>query len=168
MKRGIPLLLVLCFAGHLNGQVQRDKVLHFVGGALFGLAGAGIAKNATDGNRTWTFVGAVAGSVLAGAAKEAIDSRQPGNRWDNEDLLATVLGGVTVGLAIEIFSKKDNGRLRTSGLALNSGLPYQSPQLEFNVTTITTNNELPRLTPFGFSTNLLRTFQVEAISYPLP
>ena len=115
MKRLIPTLVILCLAISMHGQIERDKVLHFVGGNLFGLAGAGIAKNATDGNRVWTFVGAVAGSALAGVTKEAIDSSQPGNQWDNGDVLATVLGGMTVGLAIEIFSKKkEDGRLRHS------------------------------------------------------
>lgn len=107
----IFLFLMMCSPCH--GQVEWDKTLHFVGGNLFGLAGAGIAKQASKGNRIWTFAGAVAGSTLVGVAKEAMDAGQRDNGWDNEDLAATILGGITVGLALELFSKKDaNGRLR--------------------------------------------------------
>ncbi|WP_176621418.1 MULTISPECIES: hypothetical protein [Flavobacteriaceae] len=113
MRTLIPTLLFLLLAYNCHAQIGRDKVLHFVGGSLFGLAGAGIAKHATEGNRVWTFVGAVTGSAIAGVAKEAIDAGQQDNGWDNEDLAATILGGITVGIAIDLFSKKDsNGRLR--------------------------------------------------------
>jgi len=84
-----------------------------LGGNLFGLAGAGIAKQASDGNRIWTFVGSVAGSTLIGLAKETVDAGQRNNGWDNDDLAATILGGVTVGVTIDLFAKKDdNKRLR--------------------------------------------------------
>ena len=113
MRTLIPTLLFFVLALHGYGQVERDKALHFLGGNLFGLAGAGIAKQASEGNRVWTFLGSVAGSAVAGVAKEAIDSGQDGNQWDNDDLAATVLGGVTVGVTIDIFSKKkDKKRLR--------------------------------------------------------
>ena len=113
MRTLIPILFLFVLATNCYGQIGGDKVLHFVGGSLFGLAGAGGAKHATNGNRVWTFVGAVTGSALAGVAKEAIDAGQRDNGWDNEDLAATILGGITVGIAIDLFSKKDsNGRLR--------------------------------------------------------
>nr|WP_299383621.1 hypothetical protein [Allomuricauda sp.] len=108
MRTLIPTLVVFLFASQLHAQVERDKALHFLGGNLFGLAGAGIAKQASDGNRLWTFVGSVAGSTLIGLAKESVDASQRDNGWDNEDLAATILGGVTVGVTIEIFSKKRN------------------------------------------------------------
>ena len=154
MKRLIPTLVILCLAISMHGQIERDKVLHFVGGNLFGLAGAGIAKNATDGNRVWTFVGAVAGSALAGVTKEAIDSSQPGNQWDNSDVLATVLGGITVGLAIEIFSKKkEDGRLRHSKGAIVAGESYILHNIPFSEKGL--DGKLPSLTPFGFSSQVL-------------
>nr|WP_321413869.1 hypothetical protein [uncultured Allomuricauda sp.] len=113
MRKLIPTLLFFMLVYNCHGQIGQDKVLHFGGGSLFGLAGAGIAKHATKGNRVWTFVGAVTGSALAGVAKEAIDAGQRENGWDNDDLAATILGGITVGIAIDLFSKKDNqGRLR--------------------------------------------------------
>ncbi|MER3374149.1 MAG: hypothetical protein RIM83_05885 [Allomuricauda sp.] len=113
MRTLIPTLVLFMLVSYCHGQLERDKALHFLGGNLFGLAGAGIAKQASDGNRVWTFVGSVAGSALIGVAKEAVDAGQRDNGWDNDDLAATVLGGVTVGVTIDLFSKKrDKKRLR--------------------------------------------------------
>jgi putative lipoprotein len=102
----VVLLLFVQFS--LRGQIQEDKVLHFAAGAVSGAAGAFIASKVTDRNRFWTVTGSVAASFLAGLTKEAIDKSR-GSKWDNGDLAATVLGGVTVGVSIELFSKK-NGK----------------------------------------------------------
>ncbi|GLU45518.1 hypothetical protein [Allomuricauda sp. NBRC 101325] len=110
MRTRIATLLFFVLATSTYAQLEHDKTLHFIGGSLFGLAGAGIAKQASKGNRVWTFVGAVASSAIVGVAKEAVDASNPSNSWDNEDLAATILGGVTVGLAIELFAKKDSHR----------------------------------------------------------
>ncbi|MEX0359758.1 hypothetical protein [Flagellimonas sp.] len=151
MRTLIPTLVVLLFASQLHAQLERDKVLHFVGGGLFGLAGAGIAKHASDGNRVWTFVGAVAGSALVGVAKEAIDSGQQDNAWDNEDLLATVLGGVTVGVSIELFSKKRNKRRPMGSLTTQTFDPE-----DFKVNTkayqyVDSDSQLPTINALGFN-----------------
>ncbi|PRX55495.1 hypothetical protein [Flagellimonas meridianipacifica] len=166
MKRLIPTVVVLCLAITMHGQIERDKALHFVGGGLFGLVGAGVAKKASDGNRVWTFVGAVAGSTLIGLAKESVDASQEDNGWDNDDLLATILGGVAVGVTIELFSKKDkDGRLRYSGRSVAI-----QPQLEpFDVVFLNKENteeSLPNLTPFGFSSNILNDYSGLTKSIP--
>lgn len=98
------LLLLIQFS--LRGQVEQDKALHFAAGAFAGATGALIASKVTKRNRFWTVTGSVAASLLAGLAKEAIDQGN-GGEWDNADLGATVLGGVTVGVSIELFSKKE-------------------------------------------------------------
>lgn len=155
MKKLIPTLVLFVLASQLYGQIERDKALHFLGGSLFGLAGAGIAKQASDGNRVWTFVGAVAGSTLIGLAKETVDAGQRDNGWDNDDLLATILGGVTVGVAIEVFSKKRNKRLRGS---------FTTERMETDVfqvhvkgeNLLVHGEELPSLTSFGLSSTFLR------------
>ena len=104
--RNLISILILVFCVHsVIGQIESDKALHFLGGNLYGLVGAGIASEISDGDRTWTFVGALGGSLLIGLAKESIDEKQYGG-WDNADLLATVLGGATVGLTIDIFKKR--------------------------------------------------------------
>ncbi len=98
------LLLLIQFS--VRGQIEQDKALHFAAGAFAGAAGALIASKVTKRNRFWTVTGSVAASVLAGLAKEAIDTGN-GGEWDNGDLGATALGGVTVGVSIELFSKKE-------------------------------------------------------------
>lgn len=115
MKRLIPTLVLFMLVCNAHGQVERDKVLHFVGGNLYGLAGAGIAKQISDGNRYWTFAGAVGGSLLIGLGKEAVDAGQRENGWDNDDLLATVLGGLSVGFTIDIFTNHKKNKKRSPG-----------------------------------------------------
>lgn len=89
----------------VQGQVEEDKALHFAAGAVSGAAGGLIASKISKRNRFWTVTGSVAASLIAGLTKEAIDKGN-GGKWDNGDLAATVLGGVTVGVSIELFSKK--------------------------------------------------------------
>ncbi|MEX0273965.1 MAG: hypothetical protein AB3N16_06280 [Flavobacteriaceae bacterium] len=129
MKWFVCLLVCLMTMGSVKAQVERDKALHFLGGNLYGLAGAGIASKLSDGNRTWTFVGSVGGSLLIGLGKEAIDNRQY-DGWDNDDLLATVLGGATVGLTIDLFSqkaKRKKERYREEMLSKVQVTGYTSP-----------------------------------------
>lgn len=148
MRTLIPTLVFLVLAFYCHGQVERDKALHFLGGNLFGLAGAGIAKQASEGNRIWTFVGSVAGSTLIGLAKEAVDAGQRENGWDNGDLAATVLGGVTVGVTIDLFSKKDDKkrlRGRYSQLDLKKQKPFPYPKSEF----VVLDGSLPSLNTLG-------------------
>ena len=113
MKKIIFIVVIFFLVNTINAQVETDKALHFIGGNLFGLAGAGIAKQASSGNRWWTFAGAIGGSALIGIGKEAIDSGQENNQWDNEDILATILGGATVGVTIDIFTDHKNKRKKT-------------------------------------------------------
>jgi hypothetical protein len=103
-KLGILFFLFLSIHS-MYSQLEKDKALHFLGGNLYGLVGAGVANQISDGDRTWTFIGAIGGSLLIGLAKESIDQNQYGG-WDNSDLLATVLGGASVGVTIDIFKKR--------------------------------------------------------------
>ena len=95
------LVLLFLLAGYVS-HAQNDKLLHYGAGIVAGGAGAFLAHEISGGDKWWTIAGAVGGSLLAGAAKEAIDKNRYGT-WDNGDLAATVAGGVTVGIAIEIF-----------------------------------------------------------------
>lgn len=154
MRTLIPTLLLFVLALHCHGQVERDKALHFLGGNLFGLAGAGIAKQASDGNRIWTFVGSVAGSTLIGLAKETVDAGQSNNGWDNDDLAATILGGVTVGVTIDLFSKKDDKkRLRgryADRKSKKNKLLIPEPKTEL----VFFEGKLPSLNTLGLSSQL--------------
>ncbi len=104
----LSLLFSLVAYYPLKAQVEQDKALHFAVGAVSGAAGAYVASELSGKSRFWTVTGAIATSLAAGLAKEAVDKRRYGS-WDNADLGATVLGGVTVGVTIELFAKK-NGR----------------------------------------------------------
>lgn len=130
-------------------QIENDKVLHFVGGNLFGLAGAGIAKEISDGNRFWTFAGALGGSALVGLGKEAIDSNPNGSGWDNGDLMATILGGATIGVTIDLFTDHSKRKkTRPQG-----GLTVEAvPIIEVFSNT---DYRLPSLSEFALPPNLL-------------
>lgn len=138
MRAFLTLTCILLFAIKGFAQVSEDKVLHFVGGNLYGMVGAGLANQISDGNRAWTFAGSVGGSLLIGVAKEAIDQNQYGG-WDNSDLLATVLGGLTVGVTIDVFKqKKKRKRDQLFRDAIGFKLePYSSP-----TTNITSDTSL--------------------------
>lgn len=109
MHKVLLYLFLFTIMGKTFSQLQEDKVLHFLGGNLFGLVGAGVANQISDGDRTWTFVGSIGGSLLIGLAKESIDKSQY-DGWDNNDLLATVLGGLAVGVSIDIFKQRKKRR----------------------------------------------------------
>jgi hypothetical protein len=113
----IVLFLLLFTQMTLCAQIRRDHVQHFGAGLLAGGAGAFVASELSGGNRFWTFSGAVAGSLIAGVAKEAIDAGQVDNKWDNGDLAATAAGGVTIGVTIDLFSAKSRKRKRRAPTA---------------------------------------------------
>lgn len=112
MKKIFCTVALLGTLSTVSGQIERDKALHFIGGNLYGLAGAGIAKQISKGNRWWTFAGAIGGSTLIGLGKEAVDASQRENGWDNDDLLATILGGASVGVTIDIFTDHKRNKKR--------------------------------------------------------
>ena len=114
MKNILTLIILLSSLSQLHAQLENDKVLHFGAGALSGAAGAFIASELSDGDRAWTYIGAVGTSLLVGLAKESLDKNN-GNEWDNGDLAATVLGGITVGVTIDLFrgKKPRKGKLKT-------------------------------------------------------
>ncbi len=110
MKRIYTLLAILFLSQQLEAQIDRGKTLHFVGGGLFALAGAGIAKKASKGDRWWTFAGAVAGSAVIAVGKEAVDVNSSEFGWSNSDIAYTVFGGVVTGVIIDLSTDHDNKR----------------------------------------------------------
>ncbi|WP_372974344.1 hypothetical protein [Muriicola sp.] len=106
MKKLLLLFFLFSIAGHAQSN---DKILHFGAGVATGAAGAFIAHELSGGNKWWSIAGAVGGSLMAGLAKEAIDKNK-GGPWDNGDVVHTVAGGITVGIAIEIFSGRKKGK----------------------------------------------------------
>lgn len=151
------LIIALLLIANLNGQIERDKALHFLGGNLYGLAGAGIAKQISDGNRYWTFAGAVGGSLAIGLAKEAVDEGQRENGWDNEDLLATVLGGMTVGLTIELFTNKKRQKRRKDLLLTDVGEDLRGNSSPLRV--FDDDDGLPSMAELGLSAQVREGLQ---------
>jgi asparagine N-glycosylation enzyme membrane subunit Stt3 len=114
----IVLLAIAFVPRTLFGQIEKDKVYHFGAGMIAGAGGAFLASELSGHDRLWTFTGAVGASLLAGLAKEAIDEKNYGG-WDNGDLAATVLGGVTIGVTIDLFT----ARKRRRGMRFSLGAP---------------------------------------------
>ncbi len=159
MKKLIPTLVFLMSVLYGHGQVEHDKALHYLGGNLYGLAGAGIAKQISDGNRFWTFAGAIGGATLIGLGKEAVDSGQRENGWDNDDLLATILGGATVGLTIDIFTDHKGRRKQKLRESLNSSEAFQQNHDSFQKIFVEQDKFMPTLTSLGVSKNILEGLQ---------
>lgn len=129
MKKLLLLIFLACCAG--NAQ-SNDKLLHFGAGVVAGGAGAFLAHEISGGDKWWSIAGAVGGSLIAGMAKEAIDKNKYGT-WDNGDLAATVAGGVTVGIAIEIFSgRRKRGTARQPGYEVDSYALVSDPFQELS------------------------------------
>ncbi len=153
MRTTIIFLLCSLVWTTANAQIEHDKALHFLGGNLYGLAGAGIAKQISKGNRWWTFAGAIGGSTLIGLGKEAVDAGQRPNGWDNDDLLATILGGATVGITIDLFTNKKKGRREPSANSV-ANISLALPEA-IRVQTERTFESPPALSTFGLSQGLL-------------
>ena len=135
MKRYLFFLLIPVI---LQAQVRKDHVLHFGAGMVAGGVGAFAASEISGGSRGWTFAGAVAGGLLAGLAKEAVDAGKADNRWDNTDLAATALGGVTIGVTIDLFTTRSR-RKRPKGKAFLYSPAHQDseslPAVSFPIVT---------------------------------
>ena len=155
MGKILHLFLIFFLVQQSFSQVERDKALHFIGGNLYGLAGAGIAKQISDGNRWWTFAGSIGGATLIGLGKEAVDAGQRENGWDNEDLLATILGGATVGITIDLFTdnKKKQQKKRKGSLAVlkNKDEHDQLSKLEL----LLKNQHVPTLSSLALPNSIL-------------
>lgn len=109
MKRLVVGFVLFLCALPLCAQLEKDKVKHFGAGALSGAIGADIADGLSGGNRYWRLAGSITSSLLVGLAKEAHDEYTY-DGWDNRDLAATVMGGVSIGIAIDIFSERKHRR----------------------------------------------------------
>ena len=149
MKKIFAFCFILGSLHSTYSQLEQDKALHFLGGNLYGLVGAGVASQISDGDRTWTFIGAVGCGLLIGLAKESIDQNQYGG-WDNADLLVTVLGGATVGVTIDIFKKR---KQRKRDKLFKDAVGYS--ELEIKKTFLIENAEINSLSLLGMSKTVM-------------
>lgn len=96
------LAVVLFFTLSItNAQIQEDKKLHFAAGAIASTVGYEYVYSKTKDKKQALAAGILT-SLVAGVGKEVYDSFQPKNRFDQHDVAATVLGGVSVSFVIKI------------------------------------------------------------------
>ena len=98
------LLFILLLSSVTYGQIAQDKKLHFMAGALVSTATYDYVFTKTKSKKK-AFIYSVASSIIAGLGKELLDQYNYGS-FDNKDLLATALGGVSATITINIFTKK--------------------------------------------------------------
>ena len=90
-----------------NAQIPKDKQLHFAAGMIASSTGYGYVWNKTKDKKKALIAG-IGTAILAGTAKEILDSRQVNNKFDIKDLTATTLGGITIGVTINLIKPKKN------------------------------------------------------------
>lgn len=96
MKNLILSIALLLSISMTSQTIQKDKQKHFVAGVVSGYIGSKLTNN--------KFLGALIGSLIVGVGKEVYDEIKH-KGYDNKDILATALGGVTIGITIKIFDK---------------------------------------------------------------
>ena len=100
-------VLFVLFAPVSNAQIPQDKQLHFAAGMIASSTGYGYVWNKTKDKKKALIAG-IGTAILAGTAKEIFDSKQSDNKFDVKDLTATTLGGITIGVTINLFKRKKN------------------------------------------------------------
>ena len=89
------LIIFLLFTTVSFSQIEYDKKAHFVAGAWTSTLTYAVVYNETK-DKLKSSIYSLASGVLIGTAKEVYDSQQPNNKFDAKDLMATVLGSLTV------------------------------------------------------------------------
>ena len=112
MKNFIILVVCSFFTHTTLSQVPPDKQKHFVAGAAI----AGFTYTATymeTHNHKKAMLYSILSSFVVGALKELSDMKDPNNHFDGKDLLATGLGGITVGVTVNLFHSKNRSNQNT-------------------------------------------------------
>jgi len=110
MKR-LAFMLLFTFNTVNAQEIPKDKQMHFAAGTITGSLGYSYIYGKTK-DRKKAFIAGVITSIAVGICKETLDSTQPGNKFDLRDLTATTLGGITVGVTINLFDKKKKKRIK--------------------------------------------------------
>jgi len=99
------LFVLSAFVSNAQLLKEKDKQLHFAAGSFASAAGYTYVFKKTK-NKKKAMLAGIGTAILAGTVKELVDSSQPGNRFDERDLTATALGGITLSVTINLFNKK--------------------------------------------------------------
>ncbi len=91
-------------------NIQEDKLLHYTGGVITGGMAYSYVYYKT-GDKNLAFWSGVGTAFLAGVSKEMIDAKIYNGSIDSNDILATTLGGLSVTIAIPLFSKKKKNKI---------------------------------------------------------
>lgn len=104
MKFLIALSTILIISFSSYGQRGKDNALHFAAGAVTSSATYLYVYNKTK-NRKKAKIYSIGSALVVGLGKELYDEIKY-KGYDNKDLLATVIGGVTLTYTIDIFNWK--------------------------------------------------------------
>ena len=101
--RTLFALFVVAFVGSANAQIlqEQDKKLHFAAGVITSSLGYQLVYSKTQ-NKEQALAAGILTSIAAGIGKEIYDSLQKKNHFDQHDVAATVLGGVSFSLVIKL------------------------------------------------------------------
>ena len=86
-------------------MTERDKQIHYAAGAFVSTVTYDIVYKKTK-SRKKAFLYSITSSLIVGTLKELADSREINNKFDTRDLLATTYGGITIGLTLNLVSRK--------------------------------------------------------------
>ena len=108
MKKVILLFLVPTFFIAQDFR-ETDKQLHFAAGTIFGAFGYHMyQKEFGKVPQSHAILAGLVTGFAAGTAKELFDTAIQGEKFDTEDLAATILGSFTVSVSIPLFKEVQN------------------------------------------------------------
>jgi|TARA_R100001463_G_scaffold44521_1_gene92467 uncharacterized membrane protein len=86
-----------------------DKKAHYFAGGFVGAITYNFVYEETQ-DRNKALLSSIASALLVGTIKEIADSQEQNNYFDGKDLLATGLGGLSIGLTFDLINKKNEKR----------------------------------------------------------
>ena len=107
MKKIVVVLALLTLIPKIHSQDfrERDKQLHLAAGTVFGALGYHMYYK-EYGDVQGAVLAGLASGFAAGTAKELFDTAIQKEKFDTEDLLATILGSFTISVAIPLFKSE--------------------------------------------------------------
>jgi len=102
MKNIILIIFLLPITFLSQDFREVDKQLHFAGGTIVGVLGYHLYSDKHFDQQGAVLAGLASGFAV-GTAKELFDTAIQGEKFDIEDLSATVLGSFTIAVSIPLF-----------------------------------------------------------------
>jgi uncharacterized protein YfiM (DUF2279 family) len=103
MKKLLIVSAILIVSSASYGQIDKEHQLHFAAGAVTSSATYLYVYHKTKDRKKAKIYG-LASAFVVGLGKELYDEYKY-KGYDNKDLIATVLGGVTLTFTIDIFNR---------------------------------------------------------------